>query len=164
MKILSPVFLAILGAAAALAGESRTPSALSEIEQRIADRDSVLAGSSYATKEDVLAAQFDVAALRLAAQSGDKKMAGLVKRSERQARKLLASSMERSFMEKWIGMKVSVMGGECRTLVIAYPLMSEVLAFQMRNKTDLSSTARDFGFEKIIFKSGFDSWTSDLGY
>lgn len=151
--------------------------ALAEVEQRIKGNAAKL-GKFYASPEQVKQASDDIVRLAIIkGMYGDSKVTeerALSQRAERlipkvarQSRELYASTVAEIFVKSGMDARVSAVGGEKKTLRIAYALMSQPLVYKFQNDIKLDEQARYLGFSKLIYTDGFGSslgktWAIDL--
>jgi hypothetical protein len=91
------------------------------------------------------------------------KASALFSELDTQVRVLYASSLEQVFLKSGMNAEVSVSGTKKDMLRIKYALMSKVLVYKFQNDTQIDSTAKLYGFSKLVYTDGFDdTWTVDL--
>jgi hypothetical protein len=78
------------------------------------------------------------------------------------SRARFAAQLDTSYLEDGMDVKVRVQGKENTTLLIEYPLVNRVTAYQFSKSGTLWSDLKRFGFRKLIIGDGFESqwsWT-----
>lgn len=132
----------------------------------------------YATTDDVKDLQKNVLLITIAkgfylnsknkrSKKLYKKASSILPKMETTLRYAFASSLEESFMKIGMNIQTTVVGKTKKTLHLKYALMSQPVIYQLQNTANVTEYAKQFGFKKVIFTNGFESylgetWTSNL--
>lgn len=156
--------------------DAPVPQQLDEITKRLDDGQASMK-THYPSKAMINDASMDALQLTLIAASGEtpeatsetksnaRRAHDILQRLEPYRRAVFASGLEEVFLKQGMSAKVTTAGVANKTLRVKYALMSQALAYKMNSEANLSESARNLGFEKIIYGDGLSSeqtWTIDL--
>lgn len=127
----------------------------------------------YGTTNQVKQATDDIlklAAIKALYEKSDKKdeknlssrASALMTNVSQQQRSIYASTTEEIFIKSGMDVKVSANGVKKDQLYLKYVLMSKPLVYKFQNEAMLQEQARVFGFKKITFTNGYNTWVVDL--
>lgn len=95
--------------------------------------------------------------------AGERKAAAESRKEAEQGRILVARTLENSMLAQGYDMEISAIGPGHTTLRIKYVLADRPFAYQTANSREITGTARDAGFKRILLYDGFDeSWSIPL--